>query len=250
MSLQNSSEPQCVALPISEGALEVQVRVERSARARTMRLFLNHAREVVIRLPKRQSLRSAEAFLLAQSQWIASVLKNTPQTPSLSEHFDKHGFVSALGRCYSVNIQPSRVKSSYVFFPEAQEICFRLFENDEPNVALLKLLNQFAQEVVVARTWEFAKRYELMINNVSVRNQNTRWGSCSSSGTISLNWRLVLLPHELHDHVVFHELAHVRQMNHSRAFYDLLEEYDPQSTFHSKKLTKVSDYYMRLAREV
>ena len=83
---------------------------------------------------------------------------------------------------------------------------------------------------------------------MSVRNQVSRWGSCSFSGTISLNWRLVLLDPELMDYVILHELAHLKQMNHSDKFWNQLEKYDPLYKFHESEINKISSEIMRVER--
>lgn len=69
------------------------------------------------------------------------------------------------------------------------------------------------------RCLDLARDHGLTIGRVSVRNQRSRWGSCSTRGTIALNWRLLQMPPEVSDYVILHELMHIRQPNHSRQFW-------------------------------
>jgi predicted metal-dependent hydrolase len=70
---------------------------------------------------------------------------------------------------------------------------------------------------------ELATRFDLSFKRVSIRDQKTRWGSCSGTGAISLNWRIVLAPPETAEYIVIHELMHLKEMNHSPAFWGLVE---------------------------
>ena len=63
----------------------------------------------------------------------------------------------------------------------------------------------------------------LRVSRISIRNQRTRWGSCGPDGHISLNWRLVLMPEAVRDYVLVHELMHLRRLDHSRAYWELVE---------------------------
>ena len=69
------------------------------------------------------------------------------------------------------------------------------------------------------RCRDLARDHGLTIGRVSIRNQRSRWGSCSTRGTIALNWRLLQMPPEVSDYVILHELMHIRQPNHSRQFW-------------------------------
>lgn len=80
-----------------------------------------------------------------------------------------------------------------------------------------------AKRIFPERTAYFAKRMGVDYGRITIREQKTRWGSCSSKGNLNFNWKLVLLAPELLDYVVVHELAHRREMNHSKDFWKIVE---------------------------
>lgn len=98
-----------------------------------------------------------------------------------------------------------------------------------------------AQERIESRVAELAEIKGISFNRVFVKNQKRCWGSCSTGRNLSFNWRIVLLPPELADYVIFHELAHLKQMNHSSGFWTELEKLYPGSQIY-KKLLKKYDY--------
>ena len=73
------------------------------------------------------------------------------------------------------------------------------------------------------RLLEMAAEHGLTVNGISIRNQRTRWGSCGRDGKISLNWRLVLMPPDVRDYVLIHELMHLKRLDHSPKFWRLVE---------------------------
>ena len=84
-------------------------------------------------------------------------------------------------------------------------------------------LRNRAKGELPGRLLELAARHALTVTRVSVRNQRWRWGSCSRSGHICLNWRLVQMPDAVRDYVMIHELMHLRRMDHSPKFWKLVE---------------------------
>jgi predicted metal-dependent hydrolase len=80
-------------------------------------------------------------------------------------------------------------------------------------------LRRLAAHELPARVSELAALHQIQFNRVAVRNQRSRWGSCSRRGTISLNWRLIQTPPFVADYIILHELAHLKEMNHSPRFW-------------------------------
>jgi predicted metal-dependent hydrolase len=88
-------------------------------------------------------------------------------------------------------------------------------------------LRELARAELVPRLSELAAENNLQVGAVTIRNQRSRWGSCARSGNIALNFRLVQMPSHVSDYVLVHELMHLRQQNHSRRFWRLVESAYP-----------------------
>ena len=96
-----------------------------------------------------------------------------------------------------------------------------------------------AKKIFPERTAYFAERMGVTYNRSTIREQKTRWGSCSSAGNLNFNWKLVLMPSELLDYVVVHELAHRKEMNHSPRFWAVVEKELPDYHERREKLKKM-----------
>lgn len=96
-----------------------------------------------------------------------------------------------------------------------------------------------ARWMLAQKTWQWAQQMQVTYAKISVRQQAARWGSCSGKGNLNYNWKLALLPEALVDYVVVHELAHRREMNHSPAFWKLVEEQLPD---YRERRERLRDY--------
>ena len=109
-------------------------------------------------------------------------------------------------------------------------------EKREMPEAEKKYYRNLAREVLGARTGYYARKMGVTYGRISIREQKTRWGSCSSAGNLNFNWKLVLMPPELLDYVVVHELAHRKEMNHSPRFWAVVEKELPDYRDRREKL--------------
>ncbi|MDR1300666.1 MAG: M48 family metallopeptidase [Candidatus Nomurabacteria bacterium] len=154
---------------------------------------------------------------------------------------DEHGQVSAsLPRYATVRslrkfIDHSRVslKKSIAKIPKAAK---KLSEVER------KKLKKRAEFYLKRRLFALASEHGLKYQRVRIMNAKTRWGSCSSTGTISLNYALMLAPTHLRDYVMLHELTHTLFMNHSREFWGKLGQFYPDYKQARKEIKKYSPY--------
>jgi predicted metal-dependent hydrolase len=93
---------------------------------------------------------------------------------------------------------------------------------------VLRELRERARHELPSRLQELATEFGLIISRVTIRDQRWRWGSCSRTGTISLNWRLVSMPDWVRDYVLIHELMHLKRLDHSPRFWELVAEACPE----------------------
>jgi len=110
-------------------------------------------------------------------------------------------------------------------------------ENTSIRRALENLYRRNARQRFERRADHFAKEMGVGYNAIELRNQRTRWGSCSTNGTLSFNWRLMMAPPNVIDYIIIHELAHLIEQNHNDHFWSLVAEQDPNYLDHAQWLT-------------
>lgn len=96
-----------------------------------------------------------------------------------------------------------------------------------------------ARGLVELKLKKFNKIYNFKYNRIAIRDQRTRWGSCSSKKNLNFNYRIVFLSEEMADYLIVHELCHLGEMNHSRKFWELIEKAIPDSRRVAKELRRL-----------
>lgn len=95
-----------------------------------------------------------------------------------------------------------------------------------------------ARAVVHDRVRHFNQHYNLPVGRITIRNQKSRWGSCSKKGNLNFNYKLAFLPAELRDYIIVHEICHVKEFNHGRGFWELVGQTVPEYKALRKRLRK------------
>ncbi len=106
-----------------------------------------------------------------------------------------------------------------------------------------RLLKSQAHILAQSRVEHFNSIYQFKYDRISIRNQKTRWGSCSKRGNLSFNYKIVKLPVYLQDYLVVHELCHLGEFNHSQKFWDLVARTVPNYRVLRKELKKISSIF-------
>ena len=106
--------------------------------------------------------------------------------------------------------------------------------------ALETLYRRNARQTFERQADQYAEQMGVEYEQIEIRNQRTKWGSCSATGTLGLNWRLMMAPMEIVDYIVIHELAHLQESNHTDAFWSLVAEHDPEYETHARWLDEHS----------
>lgn len=208
--LRKSSAPPAVT-HIDLDGVRTAVSIRTSKRARSFRLSLP-AGGPLLTLPEQARWADAEAFLHRHRHWLAARLPRAARAQRLGTGIDlplrgvDHRVVASgllRGRVEIADGAMIRVPGDLAHQPR------RLYD----------WLRAEALDDLKARSDFHATRLGVQVKQVRLRSQSSRWGSCSSTGNINYNWRLILAPPFVLDYVAAHEVAHLIEMNHSAAFW-------------------------------
>jgi predicted metal-dependent hydrolase len=196
-------------------AAEIDYTVRRSDRARRVRVVVEPTGAIEVVLPRRAAQREAAAAVAELRPWIERRLAEAGAVQArLAERGDALPY---LGETLRLRREPGRTRAhrrgDLLLFGDRQQI--------------ERWYRRMARLEVEPRLEEAVAALGVSYRSVRIANQRTRWGSCSTTGAMSFNWRLLLAPPEILEYVVWHEACHLVHMDHSRAFWSLLERWLP-----------------------
>jgi predicted metal-dependent hydrolase len=210
----------------STSAEQIQIDRMIRSRRRSIGLEISDDARLIVRAPFAVSSRTINRVILKKKEWILrkqlEARARLAQTPQ--RQFAPGESFLFLGNTYPLIYVGSRQhpfgfqEDSFFLIPKHQIRARELFVN---------WYRKNAQKIFAERINHYQNLSGIRYRQLKISNARKRWGSCNSRGDLYLNWRLVMAPLEVIDYVVVHELSHIREGNHSRSFWDLVEQLIP-----------------------
>jgi predicted metal-dependent hydrolase len=218
----------------------IEYPIRRSDRARRARINVS-ADGVEVVVPRRMALRQVVPFVEEKRPWIERTLRRIREAEEAAAvRLADGGQVPYLGRSLllRVRVEPGRVRSFVALRAGVLHVAVGSPGADAVRAALEAWYRRRARLEVEPRLDAACERAGTSYSRLSIRAQRTRWASCSSTGAMSFNWRLLLAPPEILDYVVEHEVAHLEVLDHSPRFWRLLGSRSPGYREHERWLRR------------
>lgn len=213
------------------GSRVIEYELRKSSKAKRVSISIKNSR-VRVAIPTGFTFEYAKTFLEDNKDW---VLKHLQKQILISQKVKPKQYTSGekllyRGRSYPLVIEEVVATEYFAVFKGS-----RIVVSIPPRLApdkktlMVKLLIEEwykgqAQKLLPEQVDYYSKILNTPYNKLKVKDQKTRWGSCSNKGNINLNWRIIMAPHQVAAYVIIHELTHLRHMNHSKDFWNMVEE--------------------------
>ena len=212
---------------------------------RTLSLTINKDAELIVKAPKKMSLEKIMTFIKEKDHWIQSKQSEIMSRRSYNKNIIDYNEYLFLGKRYQLNILKGikhiELTQEYICVPDK-------VSKDVFIKHIVRWYVKTAKNILYERLEYFSKIMDLDYTKLRIINSKRLWGSCKvTTRVISLNFRLVMLPHELLDYIIVHELSHLVVANHSSNFYKVIETVIPNYKNLIKEIREY-DYLLGLYR--
>lgn len=197
--------------------------IERSNR-KTLSLTVLKDGNVIVKAPISMRDETINKFVEEKQDWIRSKLAIVNQTKTKFDDIIHYQKFLLYGNRYSLLLSDvKKIETNDAF----QIVIPQKTEKEKITKSLKSWYKKIAKQVLFDRLAFIESRVRLKSKAVKINDSKGKWGSCNSMGTISLNWRVVMLPPRVIDYVLVHELCHLVEMNHSKKFWELVNKFLP-----------------------
>lgn len=232
-----------------DGPIMVPYFIRRSKRARRITVRLDQKNQALLTIPNRASIKAAIAFLDQCGDWLLEQMAKATRPKTILEYLRDKPVLTLNGRKCRVTFAFTNRCPYFEYNKEDEEVMLRYDPHNIHEARIGEALKKLGKVCLSERLgFLCAEKFIDPPSRVTVRDQSSRWGSCSHSRSISLNWRLILLTIGMQDYVILHELAHLKEMNHSKEFWELLNTYDSRSKIHDRRLNEVGTSIISLGQ--
>ena len=210
--------------------------VVRSSRAKYIRIKLSNTGLLSLVIPTRAKLKDGQDFIQSKVAWIEKQLKTTKiRSDNLPDLLDLKLMQETWNIIYLID-----KNTQHLYLSEETENTLSIKGNIKDKVLVRKAINKWCQNkaklIFNKMLSDLAIKHGFHYRKLMIRSQKTRWGSCSTHKNISLNSKLLFFDKEIVQYVMIHELCHTKEMNHSKYFWKLVKDCDPNYLNNRKQL--------------
>ncbi|KIZ45579.1 MULTISPECIES: SprT family zinc-dependent metalloprotease [Rhodopseudomonas] len=217
------TEPQTLAVKFGSQIFAIRLRRHRRARRYTLRIHPSD-REAILTMPPRGTLADAKEFAQRHGAWIAARLGRLPKAAP----FHPGTLVPLRGHDHKI-VHRAGVRGTV--WTEIRDSGERIIcvagEAEHIDRRVHDFLKREARKDLQKASQHYAEALGVKVTRISIRDQSSRWGSCTSAGSLSFSWRLILSPPYVLDYLAAHEVAHLVEMNHSARFWKVVAKVCP-----------------------
>lgn len=209
---------------------------------KNLRIVITNKGEVIVHAPNKMSVKKIEEILKEKESWIVKNVEYAKKNMAHNKYILNYTDTLLCGKPYCIKF--GDVKKVAMF----EDNLIVPNKNQEDKLTpIKKWYKKMAAEIIEKRITDINATLQLSVKSIKIVDCRRKWGSCDSNHNIKINWRLVMLSPDIIDFVIIHELVHILQMNHSKAFFDILTKIVPDWK-ERRRVLKTYNFLLELYR--